>query len=267
MKDDVYLDEMARKLAKRAASEQKNEDSSAYRPYRGAQFATAAPFDRAKRKWNWNPRPPPDLYTRPRQASGLDLSNLLRLFYSPEKALASLYASASLWSATILVILSGASVWLLCALFNNVDILGKIVYFVGGVVNFYFSMVIISVVASGISKFFYGRGSTSATFTLVGYCVPFIALWLCIFLVVVFVSDDAPWLLLLVIVMACGLGLLYSLALTGVAIAYANNLSVVTSSVLLLIGLGVTWGLDKVVAVALNLVGINIGVGFIPLSF
>ncbi len=143
------------------------------------------------------------------------------------------------------------------------DVLEKIIYFAGGVTKYCSSVVIIGVVASAMSSLLYKRGSTAATMTLLGYCMPFMTICAAMaFIITVLVNGPSYMPVIIVII-----PIFYFIGLNCAAIQYANNLSAVASAQLFLLGMGAELGLFKVVAIALNSVGVDISASFIPIGF
>jgi hypothetical protein len=253
---------MARKLVKCSACGHANEVSFAYCRNCGTLFGTQLPPKKSKWRSRWDVRPHPDLYATPRQASRFDLRNMLRLFYSPKKALKALYISASLRSAIVLVVVSGSLIWLLGTPLTQSGVIDQAIYFVGGITKYCLFIVIIGVVASYVSKLLNRKGNVAATITLIGYCQPFMASLVAVYWTTVFFNFP-----LLISAIFEITAILYFFGLTAAAISYANDLSAGESALLLMLGAFAQAGLFKAAAIALKAVGVDFGFSFIPLSF
>ena len=125
----------------------------------------------------------PSLYIQPKHAPRLDLADLLKIFYSPTKALCSLYLSTNLQRAMAIVLVFS----ILYAVASTVvtagmaDVIGYdagdafqlgirgVVVWVLSLLAFLIFATVAAVIAKGV---FGGRGERGATITLSGYCFP-----------------------------------------------------------------------------------------------
>lgn len=125
----------------------------------------------------------PGLYNQPKHAPRLDFADLVRIFYSPTKAFASLYLSTNLQRALALVVIfsvlsavAGTIVTVSAGDVLNYDTKDVLELSFRGVVSWIVSLfaflVFSSVAASAAKGVFGGRGERSMTITLLGYCYP-----------------------------------------------------------------------------------------------
>ncbi len=125
----------------------------------------------------------PGLYDRPKQQPRLDFKDLVKVLYSPAKALPSLYTSTNLERGMSIVILfslvsacasalitAGLSKLLGLSVLDAFQMSAQVV--ITWLITL-FAFLLFCAVSSGVAKgVFGGRGERGMTITLVGYCFP-----------------------------------------------------------------------------------------------
>ena len=196
------------------------------------------------------------------------LASFLMLPFAPEKSLKLLLNLASPKGAVLIAFATVAVGWVVDSALTDsgAKLLSLAQLFAATMIQ----ISLISATVVGLSRFFYGRGSLSSTFTLIGFCTPWPFLLLWIFassLYLAFNSSETvssyalsgfiPFLVLA----AMGFWMLY---VFGVAVKVANALPREASILLLLTGLGVSVAVLWLADLLLTLLGFQADSGTNP---
>lgn len=171
----------------------------------------------------------PGIYDEVRNPSRIDLESLFRLFYSPSRALASLYQSASLKGALLLVTIIGICALVVSRLLSQYHEREFAENLVSGLAFFFSDWVLIAMLAFFFTKIAVGgKVDAVATLTLGGYVQAFIGtvaiLGSSVYAVANHLSESEalPAIVCLALVLPLGF---YGLGLWGMAIGLANDVS------------------------------------------
>ena len=193
-----------------------------------------------------------DLYDKPKSHPRFHFMDIVRVAYSPEKALMKLYLTSNLQRAMAIVIVF-SMVLVAVSVLVSVDMAEVIGYDAGDAIQFaghvFFAWVIsilafmvLSLSASFISKgVFGGRGDRSATITLIGYCFPiYVLVSFILFIILEFGFESVGFVPLdewtseelnrvtagvVLLFVAALIGMIWLLIITSRAISVANDVS------------------------------------------
>lgn len=193
-----------------------------------------------------------DLYDQPKSHPRFHFVDILRVAYSPRKALTKLYLTTNM-QRSLAIVLVFSMVLVAMSVFVSVDMADVIGFDAGHAIEFgghvFFAWIIsilafmiFSIVSSSIAKgVFGGRGDRSSTITLVGYCFPiYVLISVVLFVIFSFGFESVGFVPLdqwgakefnqvtasvVVLLIAAFVGIVWLLIISSTAISVANDIS------------------------------------------
>ncbi len=172
-----------------------------------------------------------------------------RVPVQPRRSLIELQNVATLKGALSIILLIAVANWIGDAILSGERLAGALLGLGELIVEYFVLVIVLSLTVVALAKFFFASGNFRSTFTLLCHCMPWPTLFFLGFatcMVLAFgscqVGDSFAFSLVVILVLA-GIGF-WSLIILGTAVMVGNAIRWDASILFLLVGLGVSYGLD-----------------------